>query len=166
MDKKSMKKKLQEKLASVINTQRGGDADRSSFVVNRQHHINQTSPREGVTRGEFSSLRPSSGFRKPSQLALLPTSGDFSLIANARGFPQLDFVISCESCGAEAWTPCTHGGVCKSRKFDWIARANASEKHRECYKKLSNASRRWERETKPDWKPAWERDDWMKGLRA
>ena len=166
MDKESLKKELQEKLASQIDTQRGGGADRSRHFRASVIHQQPASPRKVVTRGEFSSLRPSRGFRKPSQLALLPTSGGFSLIANKRGFPQLDFVISCGSCGADAWTPCIGGGVCKSRKFDWIARANASEKHRECYKKLSTASRRWVRETKPEYVPPWERADWMKGVGA
>ena len=127
MDTKELKQQLTEQLQNKLN---GGEE-----ALHQSHVF--TSAHAGDARRKRKPPRMS--FRKPSPPTPLPTDGDFSLIANKRGFPILDFVIACNSCGASAWEPC-ESGICVPRKQEWIMRANAN---RDSYHKLTNNLARW-----------------------
>ena len=128
MDTKELKEQLTEQLQNKLN---GGEE-----ALHQSHVF--TSAHAGDARRKRKPPRMS--FRKPSPPKPLPTDGDFSLICNRRGFPILDFVIACNSCGASAWSPCKSAGICMPRKQEWIARANAN---RDAYHKLTNNLARW-----------------------
>lgn len=151
MDKENMRKKIMENIdAKKIQGGVGRGHSHGSELISERPSPSPSQVKQRVRRDSRQRRR----FRKPSQHSPLPVKGDFALIANKRGFPILDFVISCNSCGAEEWSPCIPTGICSERKFEWIARANSN---RDKYKLLQQNSQRWLRESKPDWKPAWER---------